>query len=94
MHCKRLFPLPCIDDLLHKLRNAKCMTHLDVRSAFKQVRMADDGPQDDFIAATAFQGLIPNGESCLLEILVIGVWPLQCPCHIFPTYEPCVGTVY
>jgi hypothetical protein len=28
--------------------------------------------QDDFIAATAFQGLTPNGASCLLAILVMG----------------------
>ena len=47
------------------------MTHLDLRSAYNQVRMSDDGPQDDSIAATAFQGIIPNGASCLLEMLVI-----------------------
>jgi hypothetical protein len=34
--------------------------------------MSDDGPQDDSIAATAFQGLTPSGESCLLEMLVMG----------------------
>ena len=34
--------------------------------------MSGDGPQDDLIAATAFQGLIPNGASCLLEMLVMG----------------------
>jgi hypothetical protein len=69
---KDSFPLPRIDDLLDKLRSAKCMTHLDLRSAYNQVRMSDDGPQDDSIAATAFQGLKPNGASCLLEMLVMG----------------------
>ena len=35
--------------------------------------MSDDDPQDDSIAATAFQGLTPNGASCLLlKILVMG----------------------
>jgi hypothetical protein len=34
--------------------------------------MSDDGPQDDSIAATAFQGLTPSGASCLLEMLVMG----------------------
>jgi len=65
---KDSFPLLCIDDLLVRLRNAKCMTHLHLRSAYNQVRMSDDGPQDDSIAATAFQGLTPNGASCLLEM--------------------------
>ena len=48
------------------------MTHLDLRFAYNQVRMSDDGPQDDSIVATAFQGLTPNGASCLLEMLVMG----------------------
>ncbi len=69
---KDSFPLPRIDDLLDKLRSAECMTHLDLRSAYNQVRMSDDGPQDDSIAAIAFQGLTPNGASCLLELLVMG----------------------
>jgi hypothetical protein len=34
--------------------------------------MSDDGPSDDSIAATAFQGLTPNGSPCLLEMLVMG----------------------
>ncbi len=33
--------------------------------------MSDDGPSDDSIAATAFQGLAPNGAPCLLEMLVM-----------------------
>ena len=61
---KEFFPSPRIDDLLDKLRNAKCMTHLDLRSAYNQVRMSDDGPQDDSIVAIAFQGLASNGASC------------------------------
>ena len=65
---KDAFPLPRIDDLLHNLRNAKCMTHMDLRFAYNQVRMSDDGLQDDSIVATAFKGLKPNGVSCLLEI--------------------------
>ncbi len=69
---KDSFPLPRIDDLLDKLRSAKCMTHLDLRSSYNQVRMSDDSPQDDSIDAIAFQGLTPNGASCLLEMLVMG----------------------
>jgi hypothetical protein len=69
---KDSIPLPRIDDLLDKLRSAKCMTHLDLRSAYNQVRISDDGPQDDSIAATAFHGLTSNGASCLLEMLVMG----------------------
>ena len=56
---KDSFPLPRIDYLLDKLRSAKCMTHLDLRSA-------------DFIAATSFQGITSNGASCLLKMLVMG----------------------
>ncbi len=63
---KDSFPLPRIDDLLDELRSAKCMTHLDLRSAYNQVRMSHDGPQGDSIAAKAFRGLTPNGASCLL----------------------------
>jgi hypothetical protein len=63
---------PRIDDLLDKLRNTKCMTHLDLCSTYNQVRMSDDGRQDDFIDETTFQCLIPNGASCLLEMLVMG----------------------
>jgi hypothetical protein len=69
---KDSFPLPRIDDLLDKLRSAKCTTHLDLRSVYNQVRMSDDDPQDDSIAAIAFQGLTPNGALCLLEMLVMG----------------------
>ena len=38
------FPLPRIDDLPDKLRHAKCMTYLDLRSAYNQARISDDGP--------------------------------------------------
>jgi len=70
---KDSFPLPRIDNLFDKLRSAKCMTHLDLRSAYNRVRMSNDGPQDYSIVATAFQGLTPNGASCLLmEMLVMG----------------------
>jgi hypothetical protein len=69
---KDSFPLPRIDDLIDQLRDAACITHLDLRSAYNQVRMSDDGPSDDSIAATTFQGLTPNGSPCLLEMLVMG----------------------
>ena len=46
--------------------------HLDLRSAYNQVRMFDDGLTDDSIAATTFQGLTPNGAPCLLEMSVMG----------------------
>jgi hypothetical protein len=66
------FPLPSIDDLIDKLREARCITHLDLRSTYNQVRMSDDGPTYDSISATAFQGLTPNGAPCLLEMPVMG----------------------
>jgi len=69
---KDSFPLPRIDDLLDKLCNAKCITHLDLRSSYNQVRMSDDAPQDDSIVVTAFQGLTTNVGSYLLEMLVMG----------------------
>ena len=57
------------------LREANCITELDLRSAYNQVRMSDidDGPTDDSTAATTFQGLIPNSDPCLLEVLVMGL---------------------
>ena len=51
---KDSFLLIRFDDVFDKLRNAKCMTRIDVRFAYNQVRMSDDGPQDDSIATTAF----------------------------------------
>jgi hypothetical protein len=71
---KDSFPLPRIDDLLNKLRNSKCMSHLDLLLVYNQVRIPDDGPQDDYIVATAlsFQGLTPHWASCLMAMLVMG----------------------
>ncbi len=68
---KYSFPLPRIDDLLHELRNAKCTIHLDLRFACNQVRMLNDAPLDNSIVAIIFQGLTPNGVSCLLEMPVM-----------------------
>ena len=68
---KDSFPLSGIDDLIDKLKEAHCITHLDVRSTYNQVRMSDDGPTDDSAAATTFQVLPPNGAPGLLEMLVI-----------------------
>jgi hypothetical protein len=34
--------------------------------------MYGDGPTDDSIASTYFQGPTPNGAPCLLEILIMG----------------------
>ena len=68
-----LFPLPRIDDLIDKLREANCITHLHIRSAYNQVIMFDDGPTDESIAATTFQGLTPSGAPCLSEMSVTGL---------------------
>ena len=38
---KDSFPLPRIDDLIDQLRDATCITHLDLRSAYNQVRMSE-----------------------------------------------------
>jgi hypothetical protein len=34
--------------------------------------MSEDGMTVDLIVATTFQGLTPNGASCLLKMLVMG----------------------
>ena len=68
---KDAYPLPRIDELLEQLRNAKCITHLDLQQGYNQIRMSDEGPGDDSIAATAFQGVTPSGAPCLLEFLVM-----------------------
>ena len=61
-----------IEDLIGQLKDATTViTHLDLRSTYNQVRMADDGPPIDSIAATTFLGLTPNGSPCLLELLAI-----------------------
>jgi hypothetical protein len=65
--------------LIDKLREANCITHLDLRSAYNQVRMADDGSTDDSIVATIFQGLTLNGAPCLLEMLVTGFGLFDAP---------------
>jgi hypothetical protein len=36
---KDSFPLPRIDDLIDQLRDATCITHLDLRSAYNKVGM-------------------------------------------------------
>ena len=51
---KDQFPLPRSDDLIDLLRDATCITHLGLRSAYNQVRMSDDGPSDNSIDATTF----------------------------------------
>ena len=71
---KDSFSLPrsYIDDLIEQLKDATCITHLDLRSPYNQVRMSDDGPSHDSIAATTFQGLTTNRSLCLLEMLAMG----------------------
>jgi hypothetical protein len=68
---KDSFPLPIIDDLIDQLRYATCITYLDLRSAYNQVRISADGPSNDSIVATTFQGLTPNGSPRLLEMFVM-----------------------
>ena len=76
---KDLFPLPRIDDLIDKLKDATCITHLDLRLAQNQVKMSDDGPLYDSIVATTFQGLTPNAYPCLLEMFVMGFGLCKAP---------------
>ncbi len=59
---KDSFPLPRIDDLTDQLRDATCITHLDLRSAYNQVKMSDDGPSDDSNVASIFEGFTSNGS--------------------------------
>jgi putative transposase len=70
---KDFFPLPRIDDLIDKLREANCITHLDLRSAYNQVTMSNDGSTDYSPDGTTFQGLAPCGAPCLLEMLIMGL---------------------
>jgi hypothetical protein len=65
------FSPPRIYDLIDKLREARCITHLDLQSAYNQVRMSNDGPTADSIESTAFQGLTPNSAPWWLEMLVM-----------------------
>ncbi len=51
---KDSFYLPRIDELIDQLRDATCITHLDLRSTYNQVRMSEDGLSDDSVAATTF----------------------------------------
>ena len=63
---KDAFPLPRIDELLEKLRNAKVLTHLDLQQGYHQIRMDEES-----IPRTAFQGVTPSGAPCLLEFMVM-----------------------
>ena len=80
--------------MIDKLREANCITHLDLRSTYNQVRMSDDGPTDDSIVAIAFQGLTPNGAPCLMGIFVMGFGLRNAPATItrLMTYvlDPCI----
>jgi hypothetical protein len=65
------FSLLRIDVLIDQLRKASCITHHDLRLAYNQARMSDDGPTYDSIVTITFKGLTPNGAPCLLEIFVM-----------------------
>ncbi len=52
---RKSFPLPRIDDLIDKLREACCITQLDLRPTYNQVRITNDGPLSDSIAATTLK---------------------------------------
>jgi hypothetical protein len=38
---KDSFLLPRVDDLIDKLREANCITHLSLRSAYNNIKMSD-----------------------------------------------------
>ena len=68
------FPLPMIDGLIDKLREARYITHLDLRSAYNQVRMPDDGPTDDSISVTAFQVLTQSTSQRTACLCITIIW--------------------
>jgi hypothetical protein len=63
--------------------------------------MCDDGPTDDSIVATTFQGLTPSGPPCLLEVLVMGYGLNNVPAtftrlmtHVLDAFIPLFVIVY
>ena len=68
------FPLPRIDELLERLRNAMVLTHLDLQQGYHQIRMDEES-----IPRTAFQGVTPSGAPCLLEFVVMSFGLMNAP---------------
>ncbi len=85
---KNSFPLPSIDDLTDQMRDDTYITHLDLRSAYNQVRMSDDSPSDDLIAATTFQEPTPNGSLCY------GIRFVQCYSYFYASYDARTRPIY
>jgi hypothetical protein len=63
--------------------------------------MCYDGPTDDSIVATTFQGLTLSGAPCLLEILVMGFDLCNAPAtftrlmtHVMDPFIHLFGIVY
>ncbi len=65
-----------------------------MRSAYNKIRMFDDGPTDDSIAATTFQRLAPKCAPCLLEMPVMGFGLCKAPAtftRLMPhVLDPCI----
>ncbi len=55
--------IPRIDDLIHKLREAPCITQLHLRSAYIGVKMSDDDTDGGSIVTTSFKGLAPRNRN-------------------------------
>ena len=62
---KDLFHLPRIEDLIDKLREANCITHLDLESAYNQVKISHDGSTD------ITRLLQPHFKDSLLMVLLV-----------------------
>ena len=58
---KDSFPLSCVDDLLHVLRSAKCMTHLNLPCAYDHIACVIFVYKMIVPLRQAFQCLTTNG---------------------------------
>ncbi len=76
---KDYFSLPRIDDLLDKLRNARCMTHWDLRSAYNkyECQMLARKMIPLVHSCDNLPGPHTKWDSLFTRNVSYGVWPLQ-----------------
>ena len=65
---KDAFPIPRIDDLLDKLKDAHCISHIDLQQGYYQLRVTDSSTTKH---CTAFQG--PNNTLLQYRVMPFGL---------------------